>query len=128
MLIIPKIYKTRHEVTIGAHAFNMQEWALKRGGWGLNATIEDYTSFVRMLVNEGRLNDSIILQPETVKLMATNHLDASVTEKHWLPSKGQVGFGIDFAVRMGPPAPEEKNGLVGEFFLDSSEQSVLGRS
>jgi CubicO group peptidase (beta-lactamase class C family) len=50
----------------------------------------------------------------------------SVTKRMWLPSKGQVGFGIDFAVRMRPPADEtEKNGAVGEFFWDGAASTLF---
>ena len=109
-----------------AHAFNTQKWPMKPGGWGLTATIDNYMTFARMLVNEGRLNNSTILQPETVQLMATNHLDESITERLWLPSKGQVGFGIDFAVRMRLPAtPVENFGVVGEFFWDGAASTLF---
>jgi CubicO group peptidase (beta-lactamase class C family) len=58
--------------------------------------------------------------------MTTNHLSDSVTERMWLPSKGQVGFGIDFAVRLRPPADEkENNGEVGEFFWDGAASTLF---
>ena len=44
------------------------------------------------------------LTPETEKPMATSHLADSITDRSWLPSWGHVGFGIDFAVRLRPPA------------------------
>lgn len=109
-----------------AHAFNINRWALTPGGFGLTSTVDDYMKFARMLVNEGTLNGVTILKPETVRLMATNHLDESVTERMWLPSKGQVGFGIDFAVRLRPPASaEENNGVVGEFFWDGAASTLF---
>lgn len=109
-----------------ARSFNTQEWPLTPGGYGLTATIDDYMKFARMLVNQGTFNGATILQAETVKLMATNHLDESITERLWLPSKGQVGFGIDFAVRLRPPATaEENNGTVGEFFWDGAASTVF---
>jgi CubicO group peptidase (beta-lactamase class C family) len=109
-----------------ANAFNGKDWALKPGGFGLTATIDDYQRFARMLVHEGTFEDAAILKPETVKLMATNHLSNSVTERMWLPSKGQVGFGIDFAVRLKPPADEKENsGVVGEFFWDGAASTLF---
>jgi CubicO group peptidase (beta-lactamase class C family) len=79
-----------------------------------------------MLVNKGSYDNAVILQPETIELMATNHLADSVTERMWLPSKGQVGFGIDFAVRIKPPASEkENNGVVGEFFWDGAASTLF---
>ena len=108
-----------------AHAFNFNHWPLKPGGFGLTATIDDYMRFARMLVNKGTLEHTTILQPETVELMATNHLSDSVTQRSWLPGKGQVGFGIDFAVRLRPPAPDEKYGVVGEFFWDGAASTLF---
>lgn len=109
-----------------ANAFNAQDWALKPGGFGLTSTLDDYMRFARMLVNKGTLEGVTILKPETVKLMATNHLDENITERMWLPSKGQVGFGIDFAVRLRPPASaDENNGVVGEFFWDGAASTLF---
>lgn len=109
-----------------ALSFHTRRWALTPGGFGLASTLDDYMRFARMLQNEGELDGTRILRPETVRLMATNHLDDSVTERMWLPSKGQVGFGIDFAVRMRPPASaEENNGAVGEFFWDGAASTLF---
>lgn len=109
-----------------ANSFNTKDWPLKPGGYGLTSTLDDYMRFARMLVNEGTLENTTILKPETVKLMATSHLSDSVTERMWLPSKGQVGFGIDFAVRLRPPvSKEENNGVVGEFFWDGLASTLF---
>jgi CubicO group peptidase (beta-lactamase class C family) len=109
-----------------ATSFNFRKWPLTPGGYGLTSTLDDYQRFARMLVNEGTLDNVTILKPETVKLMATNHLSDSVTQRMWLPSKGQVGFGIDFAVRLRPPASKEENhGIVGEFFWDGAASTLF---
>ncbi|MBW8244973.1 beta-lactamase family protein [Muricauda oceani] len=109
-----------------AHAFNYKKWPLTPGGWGLTSTLDDYMRFARMLVNDGKLDGEQILEPQTVELMSTNHLDENITDRSWLPSKGQVGFGIDFAVRIQPPASvEENNGVVGEFFWDGAASTLF---
>ncbi|MBX2899154.1 MAG: serine hydrolase [Cyclobacteriaceae bacterium] len=109
-----------------ANGFNKKEWPLKPGGYGLTSNIDDYMRFARMLVNKGTLEGTTILKPETVELMATNHLADSVTERMWLPSKGQVGFGIDFAVRIKPPVDEKEHaGVVGEFFWDGAASTLF---
>lgn len=109
-----------------AHAFNINPQTHTPGGWGLTSTLDDYLRFVRMLLNEGTLEEATILRPETVRLMATNHLSDTITQRLWLPSKGQVGFGIDFAVRLRPPAsPEENPGEVGEFFWDGAASTLF---
>lgn len=109
-----------------AHAFNYKKWPLTPGGWGLTSTLDDYMRFAQMLVNKGTLEGIQVLDSSTVKLMATNHLDESIEERSWLPSKGQVGFGIDFAVRLRPPASvQENNGVVGEFFWDGAASTLF---
>ncbi len=107
------------------HAINYQDWPMKPGGWGLKSTIDDYMTFAQMLLNKGSLNGATILKPETVQLMATNQLPA-VEDSLWLPGKGRVGFGINFAVRTAPPqSAEEKNGAVGEFFWDGAASTLF---
>jgi CubicO group peptidase (beta-lactamase class C family) len=106
--------------------FNLNHWPLTPGGYGLTSTLDDYMRFARMLVHKGSLDNTTILKPETVQLMATNHLADSVTERMWLPSKGTVGFGIDFAVRVkSPQSVEENNGMVGEFFWDGAASTLF---
>jgi len=96
------------------------------GGFGWTSTIDDYSKFARMLLGEGQLGGTRVLKPETVRLMATNHLDDSITDRSWLPSKGQVGFGIDFAVRLRPPVDANENpGEVGEFFWDGRDSTLF---
>jgi len=109
-----------------AYAFNSADWPLKPGSFGLVSTIDDYMKFARMLSGGGKLNRARILKPETVKLMATDAMPKEVTEKSWLPSKGQVGFGIDFAVRIAPPKDaNESSGAVGEFFWDGAASTLF---
>ncbi|WP_067033116.1 serine hydrolase domain-containing protein [Allomuricauda sp. CP2A] len=109
-----------------AHAYNYKKWPLTAGGWGLTSSLDDYMRFAQMLINKGTLEGVQVLDSSTVKLMATNHLDESIEERSWLPNKGQVGFGIDFAVRLRPPASvEENNGVVGEFFWDGAATTLF---
>ena len=57
--------------------------------------------------------------------MATNHLPA-VEDSSWLPTKGRVGFGINFAVRTEPAkTPDENVGAVGEFFWDGAASTLF---
>ena len=106
--------------------FNTRSWPLKPGGFGLTSTIDDYMKFARMLVNKGKAGKATVLRPETIKLMSTSHLPDSIKQRMWLPSKGQVGFGIDFAVRLRPPlSKEENNGVVGEFFWDGAASTLF---
>lgn len=109
-----------------ANMLYTKDWPLKRGGAGLTSTLDDYMKFAQMLVNKGHLNGKRILKPETVKLMSTSHLSDTISQRMWLPSKGSVGFGIDFAVRTKPPqTKEENNGVVGEFFWDGAASTLF---
>ena len=109
-----------------ANSFNTKDWPLKPGGWGLTSTLDDYMKFAQMLVHKGSLGNVAILKPSTVELMSTSQLSDTVTQRMWLPSKGQVGFGIDFAVRTAPPqTKDENNGTVGEFFWDGAASTLF---
>jgi CubicO group peptidase (beta-lactamase class C family) len=109
-----------------ANLLNTQHWTLKQGGLGLTSTLDDYMKFAQMLIHKGELNGVRILKPETVKLMATNHLSDTISKRMWLPDRGQVGFGIDFAVRTAlPKTRDENNGVVGEFFWDGAMSTLF---
>jgi len=109
-----------------AFEFNSRDWPLKPGSFGLVSTLDDYMRFARMLQNGGELEGKRILKAETIKLMSTDQLPPNVVDKGFLPSKGQVGFGIDFAVRIRPPADaQEASGAVGEFFWDGAKDTLF---
>jgi len=109
-----------------AHKLNFRDNALTPGGFGLASTLDDYQRFARMLLNEGALDGAHILKPATVRLMATDQLDPAITRRAWLPDKGAVGFGMDFAVRTAPPQTREENrGAVGEFFWDGAASTLF---
>jgi CubicO group peptidase (beta-lactamase class C family) len=109
-----------------AFTFNSSAWPLKPGSFGLVSTVDDYMKFALMLQGEGKLGRARILKPETVKLMVTDAMPKEVTEKSWLPSKGQVGFGIDLAVRIAPPKDaSEASGAIGEFFWDGAASTLF---
>jgi methyl acetate hydrolase len=51
------------------------------GGGGLYSTGPDYVAFLQMLLHQGRFNGTQLLRPETVALMAQNHIaDLEVPE------------------------------------------------
>jgi CubicO group peptidase (beta-lactamase class C family) len=72
--------------------------ALLLGGAGLVSTMDDYTRFVMMLLNDGQLDNVRILGRKTVELMRSNHLGdlnrGSLNEG--------FGFGLTFEVNLGP--------------------------
>ena len=108
-----------------AFAFNTAHWSLTPGTYGLVSTLDDNMRFARMLEHEGELDGVRILKRETVRLMSTNQLPDTITDRSWLPSKGRVGFGLDFAVRIAQPQGTESAGTVGEFFWDGAADTLF---
>lgn len=109
-----------------ARVLNFQDHKLTPGGFGLASTLDDYQRFARMLLNGGELDGARVLKPSTIGLMASDQLDPAIKERAWLPSKGHVGFGFDFAVRKGPPlTAEESRGATGEFFWDGMASTLF---
>jgi CubicO group peptidase (beta-lactamase class C family) len=82
--------------------------------------------FARMLLNGGELDGVRILKPSTVRLMSSDAMPDEVTDTSWLPSKGHVGFGVDFAVRTARPASaSEASGEIGEYFWDGYANTLF---
>lgn len=105
---------------------NFQDNRLTGGGFGLASTLDDYMRFARMLLGGGELDGTRILKASTVRLMSVNHLDPRITQRQFLPGKGSVGFGLDFAVRHSQPqTPQENRGAVGEFFWDGAASTLF---
>ena len=109
-----------------AFKFNTAHWPLTPGGYGLTSTLDDYSRFARMLLNGGQLDGVRILRPDTVRMMSTSQLDPATSDRSWLVTdKGEMGFGIDLAVRIDPPGANGKAGEVGEFFWDGAANTLF---
>ncbi len=107
-------------------ARNFAPHRLTMGGAGLVGSIDDYMRFARMLLNGGELDGARILKASTVRLMTTDHLDPAMKERFFLPAKGSVGFGFNFAVRTAQPQSDDENrGAVGEFFWDGAASTLF---
>jgi CubicO group peptidase (beta-lactamase class C family) len=83
-------------------AFRKETIAMESGGAGLTSTLADYARFCQMLANEGELDGSRILKPETIELMRTNVLTGNQKVDiggTLSPAESQsFGFGLDFAI------------------------------
>lgn len=118
--------KLVREAAAAARRLNFQDNRLTGGGFGLASTVDDYMRLARMLLNRGELDGTRLLKPSTVKLMSTDQLDPRITDRGFLPSKGSVGFGFDFAVRISQPRTAQENrGAVGEFFWDGAATTLF---
>jgi methyl acetate hydrolase len=58
-----------------------QEPEFHMGGGGLYGTAGDYIKFTQMILNKGRGNGNQVLKPETVAMMAQNHIGELVVPK-----------------------------------------------
>ena len=74
--------------------------ALLLGGAGLTSTIEDYSHFYEMLLNDGQYGGVRILGRKSVELMRSDHLGSLPKFGTTLPE--WAGFGLTFAVNPGP--------------------------
>jgi methyl acetate hydrolase len=61
--------------TLSAISFELdQDPEFHMGGGGLYGTAGDYIKFTQMILNKGRGNGAQVLKPETVAMMAQNHI------------------------------------------------------
>jgi methyl acetate hydrolase len=85
-----------------------------RGDGGLYSTIEDYSRFVRMLLNDGTLESVKILSPASVKMMGQNQIGGIFVEEQpaVVPARtrpmplgaGKDKFGLGFQIAANDPA------------------------
>jgi CubicO group peptidase (beta-lactamase class C family) len=76
------------------------------GGGGLVGTIGDYARFAQMLLNRGTYDGRRYLKPETIALMASDHIGPATKiarDQNYYPG-GSSGFGLGFAVRTSVPS------------------------
>jgi CubicO group peptidase (beta-lactamase class C family) len=96
-----------------------QEPEFHMGGGGLYGTAHDYIRFIRMFLNKGTLDGNCVLKPETVALMAQNHIGDLKVRR--LPAAiPQVTNDIDLY-----PEQDKKWGLG---FMINTQRTAEGRS
>jgi len=96
-----------------------QDADFEMGGAGLYGTAGDYLKFVRMLLNEGRGEQGVVLKPETVKQMFSNQIGALT-----VPSLSSV----DRTLSNDLPLPPDNPHLWGLSFMINSKTFPTGRS
>jgi CubicO group peptidase (beta-lactamase class C family) len=85
-----------------------------RGDGGLYSTVDDYSKFVRMLLNGGTLNGKKILTESSVRIMGENHIGSIFVEQQPDADKqrtkpfplgaGKDKFGLGFQLASNNPA------------------------
>ncbi len=73
---------------------------LESGGGGLTSTTEDWLKFARLLLNEGEFNGARILEPETVRMMMTDHLGNTPALQPWIGGTTGAGFGYGGSIQL----------------------------
>jgi CubicO group peptidase (beta-lactamase class C family) len=96
------------------------------GGAGMVGTIGNYARFAQMLLNRGALEGRRYLKPETIELMASDHIGPATgiaRDQFYFPG-ATSGFGLGFAVRTTVPANTSWplgeyrwDGVAGTFFF-----------
>jgi len=96
------------------------------GGAGMVGTIGDYARFAQMLLNGGTLDGHRYLKPETIALMARDHIgpETRIARNGAYYPGATSGFGLGFAVRTSVPPNTEWplgeyrwDGVGGTFFF-----------
>ncbi|MBB4260737.1 MULTISPECIES: serine hydrolase [unclassified Bradyrhizobium] len=105
------------------------------GGAGLVGTVGDYARFAQMLLNGGSYEGRRYLKPETIALMASDHVGPETRiarDQNYYPG-GSSGFGLGFAVRTSvPPGTSwplgeyRWDGVGGTFFFIDPEDDLFG--
>ncbi|MEA2832829.1 MAG: methyl acetate hydrolase [Methylobacteriaceae bacterium] len=96
-----------------------QEPEFHMGGGGLYSTAHDYVRFIRIILNKGTLEGNRVLKPETVAMMAKNHIGELNMGK--MPAAiPQVTNDVDLY-----PDQDKKWGLS---FMINTQRTAEGRS
>jgi CubicO group peptidase (beta-lactamase class C family) len=99
---------------------------VESGGAGMVGTIGDYARFCQMLLDGGTYQGRSYLKPETIRLMASDHIgpETKIARDGAYYPGATSGFGLGFAVRTSVPANTEWplgeyrwDGVGGTFFF-----------
>lgn len=98
--------------------YTQYENTFESGGGGLVSTAEDWLKFARMLLNEGEFEGVQILEPESIRLMMTDHTGLDFPYLlPWLGGEtgaGQ-GYGASVQVAATPQQQQESGRYPGQF-------------
>ena len=87
---------------------------LLSGGGGLVSTVQDYLTFIRMIVSGGSWQGAKILEPETLALMRSNQLPAGVGVNFPMWDMPGTVFGLGFALKSAL-AEDDPAGMRNEY-------------
>ena len=90
------------------------------GGAGLVSTLGDYFRFCQMLLNQGKLDGTRVLKPDTVDRITRNQ----VGELRLLNSSNAMGYGVGVATATGKDGVQ-KSARVGAYFWSGAFYTVF---
>ena len=105
------------------------------GGGGMIGTVGDYARFAQMLLNGGALDGRRYLKPETIALMASDHIgpETKIARDVLYYPGANSGFGLGFAVRTSVPpntswplGEYRWDGVAGTFFFIDPADDMFG--
>jgi CubicO group peptidase (beta-lactamase class C family) len=101
------------------------------GGAGLSSTAEDYTTFLRMILNGGELNGHKFLSSASIRLMTTNQIGNIEFSKGGDGNK--FGFGLVLVTEesstnsLVTPGSYEAGGAFSTYFWVDPEREIIGQ-
>jgi CubicO group peptidase (beta-lactamase class C family) len=104
------------------------------GGAGMVGTVGDYARFAQMLLNGGSYDGRRYLKPETIALMASDHIgpETKIARDYAYYPGANSGFGLGFAVRTSVPpntswplGEYRWDGVAGTFFFIDPEDDMF---
>ncbi len=132
---LPVVYEnTRDGGLVPSKGFWADGWTRRpfeyfSGGWGLNATADDYGRFCRMMMAGGKLDGVRVLSRTAVDEITTNQTG---DHKLW-PDLADFGYGFGVRVRLREAAPRRRSspgswgwfGHIGTYFwVDPQDQRI----
>ena len=105
------------------------------GGAGMVGTVGDYARFAQMLLNGGTYEGRRYLKPETIALIASDHIgpETKIARDQYYYPGASSGFGLGFAVRTSVPqgtswplGEYRWDGVGGTFFFIDPEDDLIG--
>lgn len=92
-----KLFETNH---LGIKYIKTTPPAFESGGAGLMSTVDDYSKFATMLMQDGIYEGKRILKPTTVKFMTTGKLTPWQQDSLWKSWESMYGYGYGNLMRV----------------------------
>jgi CubicO group peptidase (beta-lactamase class C family) len=110
--------------TLYVNEWYNKNWGFLSGGHGLTSTIKDYFNFALMFLHKGKFKGKLLLKPETIELIAENHLKDSKTihdlalDRFVVDALKVKGYGMGLGIRVRikesvMPTPIGEHGWLG---------------